>query len=31
VLFPAAERVGAGGEVIGVDLADAMAHAQQCH
>ena len=27
VLFPAAGRVGAGGEVIGVDLADAMAHA----
>jgi len=27
VLFPAAERVGAGGEAIGVDLADAMAHA----
>ena len=27
MLFPAAERVGAGGEVIGVDLADAMAHA----
>lgn len=27
VLFPAAERVGAGGEVVGIDLADAMAHA----
>jgi ubiquinone/menaquinone biosynthesis C-methylase UbiE len=27
VLFPAAERVGAGGEVVGVDLANAMAHA----
>lgn len=27
VLFPVAERVGAGGEVVGVDLADAMAHA----
>ena len=27
VLFPAAERVGAGGEVVGVDLADAMADA----
>ena len=25
VLFPAAERVGAGGEVVGIDLADAMA------
>ena len=27
VLFPVAERVGAGGEVVGIDLADAMAHA----
>jgi len=27
VLFPAAECVGAGGEVVGVDIADAMAHA----
>ena len=27
VLFPAAERVGAGGEVVGIDLAEAMAHA----
>lgn len=27
VLFPAAERVGVGGEVAGVDIADAMAHA----
>ena len=27
VLFPLAERVGVGGEVVGVDLADAMAHA----
>ena len=27
VLFPAAERVGAGGEVVGVDIADAMAQA----
>jgi SAM-dependent methyltransferase len=27
VLFPAAERVSAGGEVVGVDLADAMVHA----
>ncbi len=27
VLFPAAERVGAGGKVVGIDLADAMAHA----
>lgn len=27
VLFSAAERVGAGGEVVGVDLAEAMAHA----
>lgn len=27
VLFPAMERVGAGGEVVGVDIADAMAHA----
>jgi O-methyltransferase/aklanonic acid methyltransferase len=26
VLFPAAERVGVGGDVVGVDLADAMAH-----
>jgi SAM-dependent methyltransferase len=27
VLFPAADRVGAGGEVVGIDLADAMASA----
>ena len=27
VLFPVAESVGAGGEVVGIDLADAMAHA----
>ena len=27
VLFPVAERVGAGGEVVGIDLAEAMAHA----
>jgi ubiquinone/menaquinone biosynthesis C-methylase UbiE len=27
VLFPAAKRVGTGGEVVGIDLADAMAHA----
>jgi ubiquinone/menaquinone biosynthesis C-methylase UbiE len=27
VLFPVAERVGAGGEVVGIDLADAMAQA----
>ena len=27
VLFPVAERVGTGGEVVGIDLADAMAHA----
>ena len=27
VLFPVAERVGVGGEVVGIDLADAMAHA----
>lgn len=27
VLFPVAERVGLGGEVVGIDLAEAMAHA----
>jgi len=27
VVLPAAERVGPGGEVVGVDLADAMVHA----
>jgi SAM-dependent methyltransferase len=27
VLFPAAERVGVGGKVVGIDLADAMVHA----
>lgn len=27
VLFPVAERVGAGGEVVGIDLSDAMANA----
>lgn len=27
VLFPVAQRVGASGEVVGIDLADAMAHA----
>jgi ubiquinone/menaquinone biosynthesis C-methylase UbiE len=27
VLFPVAERVGVGGEVVGIDLAEAMAHA----